>query len=228
MTIVYTFRLPDGSEEEFYLELDKETLELAGSERLDYPQWAELEYHQCSHCPLNATINSYCPLAASLARVVKKFKFIMSYDQLSLDVLTNERLVSHKTTAQRALGSFMGLVMATCGCPYTSYFRPMARFHLPLASEEETIYRSTSMYLLAQYFIKRDEGQADLDFVGLEKIYKNIQTVNSSIVERLRAASKADSSVNAVILLDMYARSMPCVIDESLEELRYLFSAYLA
>jgi hypothetical protein len=32
--------------------------------------------------------------------------------------------------------------------------KPMARFHLPLASEEETIYRATTMYLLAQYFLR--------------------------------------------------------------------------
>jgi hypothetical protein len=34
--------------------------------------------------------------------------------------------------------------------------------------------------------------------------------------------------VNAVILLDMFAKSMPLAIDDSLEEIRYLFKPYLS
>ena len=103
----------------------------------------------------------------------------------------------------------------------------MARFHLPFATEEETIYRSTSMYLLAQYFLKKDDQTVDLEFKKLSKIYNNIQIVNTAIAERLRAATETDSAVNAVILLDMYAQTLPCVIEESLDEIRYLFSPFL-
>ena len=34
-----------------------------------------------------------------------------------------------------------GLIMATAGCPWTDRLRPMARFHLPFATEAETVYR---------------------------------------------------------------------------------------
>ena len=34
--------------------------------------------------------------------------------------------------------------------------------------------------------------------------------------------------VNAIILLDMFAKSMPSAIDESLEELQHFFMPYLA
>ena len=117
--------------------------------------------------------------------------------------------------------------MAVSGCPHTGFFKPMARFHLPLASEEETIYRSTSMYLLAQYFRFMETGVSDFSMKGLENIYKNIQIVNTSIVDRLRGASTTDSSVNAVIILDMYARIMPFVIEDSLKDIRHLFKPYL-
>lgn len=225
--VVYTFILPDGKEEVFSLGYDAKSLELNPDDILDYPDWTGLKFNQCPHCPLTTEDNPLCPLAASLARLVKQFQNILSFDEIALQVESDERTVTQKTTAQRALGSFMGLIMAFSGCPHTSYFWPMARFHLPLASEEETIYRSCSMYLLAQYFCLKEGKEADYSLEGLEAIYKNVQLVNTSIVERLRVASKADSSVNAVIMLDMYARIMPYVIEDSLEDVRYLFEPYL-
>ena len=106
-------------------------------------------------------------------------------------------------------------------------FKPMARFHLPLSSELETIYRSSSMYLLAQYFSIKEGEKPDFELIGLANIYHNIQVVNMSMSKRLKAATKTDSTVNAVILLDMYAQTMPCVIEESLEDIRYLFAPLL-
>ena len=223
----YIFNLADDQQEVFRLELHAITLDLVGPRHESPPEWAVLTYHQCPHCPLHSDESPYCPLAASIAGVVKQFRNILSYDDIFLQVETDERVVSQKTTAQRALGSFMGVVMAASGCPHTGFFKPMARFHLPLASEEETIYRSTSMFLLAQYFKFMENGVSDFSLNGLEIIYKNIQIVNTSIVDRLREASKMDSSVNAVIILDMYARIMPLVIEDSLKDIRYLFKPYL-
>ena len=45
---------------------------------------------------------------------------------------------------------------------------------------------------------------------------------------RLREASKVDASLNAVIILDMYAKAAPYVIDETMEEIRSYFSPYFA
>lgn len=58
-------------------------------------------------------------------------------------------------------------------------------------------------------------------------IKQNIQIVNSSTIDRLRGASKADSSANAIIILDMYARITPYVIEDALEDIRYLFAPYM-
>lgn len=58
-------------------------------------------------------------------------------------------------------------------------------------------------------------------------IKQNIQIVNSSTIDRLRGASKADSSANAIIILAMYARITPYVIEDALEDIRYLFAPYM-
>ena len=63
---------------------------------------------------------------------------------------------------------------------------------------------------------------------GLKQIYQNIRLINISIAERLRAATKSDSSINAIILLDVYAQAVPCIIEESLEEIGYLFAPFLS
>ena len=227
ITIKYCFKFPDGQRERFHIELNPISLELIGNLPQDPPHWAVLSFHQCPNCPLNRQIDPHCPLALKLVNIVNRFEQILSYDQIDLEVITEERTITHATTAQRALGSMMGLVFAGSGCPHTVFFKPMVRFHLPLASEEETIYRASSMYLLAQYFLQKEGRQADFDLHELESIYANMNTINAALADRLRAVNKGDSSINAIILLDMYAKAMPYAICESLEELRYLFAPYL-
>jgi hypothetical protein len=159
--------------------------------------------------------------------IVDRFDHILSYDQVRLEVVMDERTVSRSITAQKGLSSLVGILITSSGCPYTKYFKPMLRFHLPLSSEAETIYRAVSMYLLAQYFIIKEGKKADFDLHGLEKIYNNMHVINVAIAERLRVASKTDALVNAIILLDMFTGTIPSVIEESLDELRYLYTPYL-
>ena len=102
----------------------------------------------------------------------------------------------------------------------------MARFHLPLASNEETVYRATSMYLLAQYFLRKEGVRTDLELDGLMRIYEEMQIINVAIAERLRAATTTDSSVNAIVVLDVYAKTVGMVIEGSLERIRYIFAPY--
>lgn len=226
VAIRYCFTLADGSQEVYDLELDGQNLELVGNIPESLPSWTDLDFHECPHCPLPIDTHPHCPLAVRLVSIVEPFDRLLSYDKIHVDVITEERSISQDTTAEQGIGSLMGLVIATCGCPHTAFFKPMARFHLPLASEDETIYRAASMYLLAQYFLKKEGHNADLELKGLMKIYDNIQVVNSSIAKRLRAATEKDSSLNAIVLLDMYAKTLSYAIEESLEEVRYLFSPF--
>lgn len=207
--------------------LDAQTLDLLESIPVELPSWTNLEFHQCPNCQLSIQTHPNCPAAAHLVKIVAIFKTVVSYDNIHVDVITPERIIYKDTTAQKGISSLMGLIMATSGCPHMSYLKPMAHFHLPFASAEETLYRATSMYLLAQYFLRRQGEEADLELEGLTKIYHNIQLINKAMAKRLRAISDKDSALNALILLDIYAKTLPYAIEDSLEEIRHLFTPYL-
>ena len=46
------------------------------------------------------------------------------------------------------------------------------------------------------------------------------------IAKRLRGATANDSSVNAIVIIDSFAQIVPFAIEESLEELRFLYSPF--
>jgi len=228
ITIEYHFRLADGRTEVFAVRLDEMSMEMLPEEPTPLPEWTRLTFRQCAHCPLNPAEHARCPLAVRLSRLVMQFGSVMSHEELELEVRGPERIISQKTTAQRALGSFMGLVMATSGCPHLTFFRPMARFHLSLSNHEETVYRAASMYLLAQYY-KHVSGQpADLSLEGLVHMYDHVHQVNTDFAERLRAAHPvdADALINAVVVLDSFAQLLPLSVRRSLVRLRHLFAPF--
>lgn len=225
--IQYRFILAHDKQEIFVLQFDADSLELISKTPEDLPHWVKLDFHQCSNCPLSVDTHPNCPLSMNLIDIVTRFQKVLSYDKIHMEVITNERCISQKTTAQNGLSALIGLVTATSGCPHTVYFKPMARFHLPLASEEETLYRASSMYFLAQYFRRKEGIATDFELNGLTKLYDNMQLINAGTAERLKAASEHDSSTNALIKLDIYAKIIPYFVQTSLEEIRYLFAPYL-
>lgn len=217
---------PENAHVEFDFEFDAETIEPVAPLPPELPAWTDLSFHQCRNCPLKKEESPQCPLAARLSQVVDSFNTVLSHESVHVEIVTVERRISQDTTAQRAISALLGLVIATSGCPHTLYLKPMARFHLPLASEEETIYRATSMYLLAQYFMRESGWGVDFQLDGLTDIYRNLQVVNAAIANRLREALRTDAAVNAIVLLDMYAKTMPSVIADSIDEIAYLFTPY--
>jgi hypothetical protein len=151
----------------------------------------------------------------------------VSYDQVRVTVESEERSVVATLSAQQALASLMGLIMASSGCPRTAVFRPMARFHLPFSSEAETAYRVAAMYLLAQHFTARDGGATDIGLEHLESVSRGVHAVNRGMAQRLRAASRQDAIVNAIVLLDVYSSLVPAAIHDILDELKPAFAALL-
>jgi hypothetical protein len=218
---LYRFTLEDGRQEEFSLRLDPGTLTLLGDDPPELPDWSRLSFHRCRECPSGK--EPFCAVAVNLVDLVHRFRRLASYDVLFVEVETPERVYYKKTSAQRGISSLMGLLIAASDCPLTDFFKPMARFHLPFASREETIWRATSTYMLAQYFERRDGRSVDFDLVGLHRIYSDIQDLNIALARRLRAACEQDTPVNAVIILDAFAKSLPLVISSSLEKIRYAF-----
>ena len=228
LDIRYTFRLAGGRTEVFDVRLDEQTLEI---ERGDSPcagPWTALTFEQCSNCPLDPSTHPECPLALAISCIVRRFDDVISYDEVDLEVEAGERRILAHTTSQRALRSLLGLVIAGSGCPHTAFFKPMARFHLPLASEAETLSRAVGTYLTAQHLRGTADGGGSLDLEGLDAIYREMQVVNVAIAKRLRAATKADSALNAVALLDIYAQMVPFSIRDKLAEIRAPYEAYLS
>lgn len=222
--IEYRFRLAEDAAT-FRLRFDPATMALV-EPAAPPPDWARLDCYRCPHCPLDAA-QAHCPMASALAPLLSFAGRVVSFDEVDLAVVLPERTVIARVSAQRAIGSLMGLLMATCDCPHTHFLRPMARFHLPLASEIETVYRAVGAYLLEQYFLARQGHRADLELAGLKARYAALHAINLSMAARLRAASSQDASVNAVILLDCFARALPAEIDDALPELETLFAGHL-
>lgn len=225
--ITYCFQLVGGREELFKLQLHPETLELISDDEVPLPAWTELEFYKCPNCPYSKQNHTHCFVAKQLAPVIERFSDICSYDEIDLEVITDERRVLQHTTAQRAISSLIGLMFAASGCEHTAYMKPMARFHLPLASQEETTFRAAGMYLLAQYFKLAADKGGKLEMVGLKKIYDDLHTVNVAITGRIRNACKTEASVNAIVLLDTRANLMPFVIEDHFDDIRHLFDAYM-
>ncbi len=226
LSIYYNFEFPDETEETFHIEIDLETFELTNMMPDTLPFWTNLTFHQCPHCPLEIETHPHCPLAANQVNLIKSLAHFLPHQEVHVDVLIGERKFSQDTTIQSALGSMMGLIMPASGCPLTAYFKPMARFHLPLASSAETIFRSVSMYYMAQYFLAQAGKEPDLELKGMAKMYETIHLVNTSIAERFLAASKNDATVDAVVQLDIYAMTFLGILEQPLEEIRHLFHAY--
>lgn len=222
----YIIDMPTGRIDHV-VRLDPGTLE-AQTGGKPSPVWARLEFHGCPDCPLAGSGAADCPMARALADLLEDADKAVSYDTVRVEVHSAWRMISADTTAQRAFGSLMGLVMATSGCPDMAWLRPMARFHLPFANEEETLYRAASMYLVAQYFRSLRGAAPDLTLEGLRQHYRRVHDINLAMAERLRAACEKDAPVNAVVLLDMFTKVLPWSIDESLAEIEYLFRPWLS
>ena len=225
--LTYRFELPDGRERVFPVRLASDSAELAPASTENAPEWTRLRFNQCSDCPLSAAKVSHCPAALHMAGLIDEFTDVVSFDQVRVTAQTDERSVTSTLPAQQAVASFMGLIMAASGCPRTAVFRPMARFHLPFSTEVETAYRVAAMYLLAQHFIAAEGGNPDVLLRRLEAVYRGIHAVNRGMAQRLRAATRQDAIVNAVVLLDVNTSLMPAAIHEILSEVRPTFTVLL-
>ena len=208
----------------FTVTLDPKTLLNAAPLPEAPPEWTKLPFKKCPNCPLKDEDSPHCPAAIRLPEVVATFADIFSFARVSARVTVPERTYEQAdVSVQVALSSLLGVYMVTSGCPVLAKLRPMVRFHLPFATELETITRTTSMYLLGQYLVAQDGGKPDWDMEQLAEDFAATSKVNRAFAERLRAAAPKDANVNALIRLDSVARSVPDLINSQMDELRFLF-----
>jgi hypothetical protein len=228
-SLTYRFKFPDGAEREFLVQLDPSHAALLVPERKTYPEWTRLGFRQCRACPLSRETHSHCPVAVNLIDVVEFFNGAQSTQQVTVEVDSPQRMTQREQTALfPAISSLIGIYMVTSGCPVLDKLRPMARFHLPFADTEETVYRALSMYALAQYFRQQKGLEPDWSFSGLKAIYKNINRLNLDFAKRLHNNSISEATSNALISLDCFAQEIDFSLsEEMLDEFELLFQGYL-
>lgn len=221
--IRYEFYFHSGNQQEFEVVLDKATLSLVNFSRKSKPDWTKLLHKQCSCCSLREDQHPYCPIAVNIAELVDNFKGHLSTEKCRVRCVTPERTYMKDTRIQEGLYSILGIVMATSDCPVMSFYKPMARFHLPFSTSEETLFRSASVYLLQQYFEYKRGGQPDLEMAHLSSRLQMVQDVNTWIIARIRSVSVKDADANAVIILDSFSKLLEMAIEDRLSSLEYLF-----
>ncbi len=225
--IEYRYRFSNGTEKKFLLSLEAGTLGLMLERRPDPPLWTLLNHKKCENCPLDEKNNPYCPVALNFAEIAETFKDMLSYEQVSVTVVTDERTFAKDTTIQQGLSPLVGIIMTTSGCPVMEHLKPMVRFHLPFATLQETIFRMVSMYLLVQYYRHEDGKPTEWGLEGLKKAYAEVSIVNRDFAIRLRDAAKKDANINALVNLDCFAAMLPLAAEDTLHAIKPYFSAYL-
>jgi hypothetical protein len=221
-TYTYTFLFADRQSITFSVALDAVS-QKANTCPLVPPAWARLRYHQCPPCPLHGPEHPYCPVALAVADLVTTFRDTASYVRCTVSCISPERTVVKETTVQVGLASILGLLMATSGCPVMDFFKPLARFHLPFASVEESIFRAVSVYMLRLYY-RQDSKQGDTFCLDdIKKHYALVKQVNKGLLQRIRSITDLDADNNAIITLTSLSQILEMEIDANLESLQYLF-----
>ena len=220
----YQFQFEDGPIKTYHIALDPKTLSLIpDTHRYQTPDWTRLKYHQCSNCPLDIDVHPFCPIAVNIMELVETFKNVLSYHNCTVICETEDRTYSKKTSIMEGLSTIFGVIMATSNCPIMDFLKPMARFHLPFSSVEETTARTTSIYMLGQYFKSKDRNNIEIDLKTLENHYGQVKLVNEGIIKRISNVSNLDADKNAIVTLHSLSLFLSMEIDCSLSTLEYIF-----
>ncbi len=208
----------------FPIRIDADTSKLV-LEGIPRPDWALLQTASCPGCTLPESC-THCPVAVALGDVVEQCAGLDSHTPVKATATMEGRRISMETTMQVALRSVVGLLMACSGCPSTAMLRPMARFHVPFATPQESLWRSVSNYLLAQYMRKSRDLPHDFNLEGLTSFYDKLHAVNVHLAQRLRTVANTEPNLNAIILLDIFAQEFPFAIQDSLSTFELLYEPY--
>jgi len=221
MVIEYILTMENGKRLNYKIHLNRLRDDIL--DKSDYPSWTELSFKQCSNCPLNTEENSHCPVAIDAKEIILEFKEILSSSVTEVRVITQEREYFKRCDAQTGLRALIGLVMATSACPILSKMRGMAYYHLPFASIDEIVFRVTSSYLLSQYYVYQEGKEPDWDLKDLKKYYKDVLNLNYDFLQRIRAASEADSNLDVLSTLFSISSLLSVRLEQHLQTIKPLF-----
>lgn len=197
--IGYRLLLEDGHAYTFEVDIDRPAPETTADDS-SHAWWTGLEHHRCGNCPLDPDAVHRCPAAVDIEDIAEQFVQTLSIERADVWVHTANRSYFKQTDSQTALNALFGVIMASSACPILARLKPLAHFHLPFATLEETFHRLVGAYLVKQYLIQQqDDGDLpDWELHGLEQLYAELRTVNVHFMKRLRSAAKEDATINAL------------------------------
>ena len=220
--IVYDFSFEDGAKKQFPILLDPHSINILSDEN-DFmkPEWTRLNHNQCVCCPLDSSKVLHCPIAENIYKIIEEFKTTVSYSECRVQCTTPERIYIKDTSVMVGISSLLGIIMAASKCSLMDFLKPMARFHLPFASFEETMIRSTSFFLLGQYF--KEQNKMEFNFKKLDQNYAHIHQINEHLLKRIKSVVEEDADKNAIIMLHSLGKLLSMHIEYNLDEIKYLF-----
>ena len=209
----------------YVVEIDDKTLGLMDkSSSEEVPEWVNLEYNKCPNCPLNETITPHCPVAKSIDTLCRTVKSDHSFDVYKITVVSPFRIYYSEVDFQTGLKSLFGLIMPTCGCPHTSFLRPLTRFHLPFDDFESVLHRALGNYLIGRLL---DPEVDETDVARLEDLkmfYQNISIVNKTMAARIeKYKENYEPDKNALVILDSFTQLMEIEWETNFESISYLY-----
>ena len=112
--------------------------------------------------------------------------------------------------------------MATSGCPHLDWLRPLARFHLPFATIEETLFRVLSLQLLSEFF-KRARKESKDSTEAIKANYAAVGTLNHAFIRRIKTYCSGDADKNAIASLDLWVQSFELFHEDNFEPIKDFF-----
>lgn len=222
----YNFEFEDGSTKSISIILDSLKLEMINDVDLEKPDWSSFEQF---NCPISCSLqnsSSHCPLAININHIVKIFSGMPSYERTKISVETPNRTYYKESSLQVGIGSLLGIIMPTCGCPTLGKLKPLVKYHLPFATIDETEFRVFSMYLLAQFILMKKNKNPDWEMKKLKLMYEEIQEINKNVAKKIADIEKLDASINSVIVLNNFADSVSFSLEENLSAFESLFESW--
>jgi hypothetical protein len=220
--VKYRCKVETGQEIKFDIDINRALRQETRAE--SQPPWTALDFYKCSNCPMASSKSACCPAALDIRDIAESFSLLTSHNEIEVFVETSERNYFKKCDVQTALSSLFGLVMATSACPILCQLKSLALFHLPFATLDETIFRTVGAYLLKQYFLEQSDKSGDFTLRGLKEYYEQLLTLNIDFSKRVKAGSRFDGNINALIKLFVLSESIFISLEKSLERIEEYFN----
>jgi hypothetical protein len=223
--IEYIFNIFSHKIMKFTILLDKKTLLVEPPVGAKEKEWTVLGFHKCDICPFDKDKVRNCPIAYNISYIAESFTDVSSTEETEITVNVESRTYKRTDTVNEGLKSIMGIYMATSGCPHMDLLKPMARFHLPFATMEETVYRHIGNYFINEFnkFLSKKLDKIDVD--DFRKRYELINKVNLGIFNRIKHISEKDASTNAIVTLNAFGQMVGMELDYELETIKHLFDS---